>query len=207
MGQPGMAQNLGVVVDHSSYRPPICIPVGQPCYRTTNQETRNRFNYCCIDESDNGISMMTCEGGPWNSVCKKVVLSSSSSSLNLPLFDPKGPNWGKVNVSQATTTSSSSGHESCPAVMNLGPDLSKSTGYTSGPFPLLGNTNDLDNPKGRESEIGFLVGGNYNAPLAAEIEGNIVVLGNFTIGSSGINSLGKCDSPLGLTLKFFRGSP
>ena len=71
--------------------------------------------------------------------------------------------------------------------IGLGPLLRKSS-YTN-EFPLLGTTNPHI-PAGHASQIGFLVGGNYNAPLAAEIEGNIVVLGDFKIGSKGTNSLG-----------------
>ena len=77
---------------------------------------------------------------------------------------------------------------SCPK--NLGSALSSSSGYTD-PFPLLGDPTDIYNPQGREDEIGFLVGGNYYAPVSSEIEGNIVVLGDFIIGDFGINSLGK----------------
>ena len=80
------------------------------------------------------------------------------------------------------------GYEDCLEAANLGPSLSKSRGFHY-PFPLLGSR-DLNSPHGRESEIGFLVGGNYFAPVAGEIEGNIVVLGDFKIGSLGTNSLG-----------------
>lgn len=119
---------------------------------------------------------MTCNGGPSNAICENI-------SSNLPTFDPKGPECATVNVTQA-----GSGYESCPQAMNLGQSLSKSTGY-SAPFPLLGST-DINNPRGRESEVGFLVGGDYYAPLAAEIEGNIVVLGDFINGAKGLQALG-----------------
>jgi hypothetical protein len=90
---------------------------------------------------------------------------------------------GFVELSQA-----GNGHEACLEAANLGPSLSKSRGFHY-PFPLLGST-DLSSPRGRESEIGFLVGGSYFAPVAEGIEGNIVVLGDFKIGSLGTNSLG-----------------
>jgi len=124
---------------------------------------------------------MTCKGDIWNSKCVNLPNGNSPNNL-LPKFDPKGPDCALVNVNASGTV-----NDSCPSVANLGPLLSKSS-YT-GEFRLLGPTN-LSSPVGRESQIGFLVGGSYNAPLAAEIEGNIVVLGDFKIGQYGTNSLG-----------------
>jgi hypothetical protein len=177
--QPVWAQT---VVDRSAFKPPVCIAQGQRCYRTNSNETENRFNNCCTDS--NGSVSMTCSGGIWNSVCTRC--SGNNCSNKLPRFDPKGvqgQDWGIVEVSKA-----GSSQDSCTAAANLGPSLSKSTGYNN-TFPLLGSTN-INNPVGRESQVGFLVGGNYFAPLAAEIEGNIVVLGDFKIGPLGTNSLG-----------------
>ena len=78
---------------------------------------------------------------------------------------------------------------SCPVgTDNLGPQLSASD--FTGEFGLLGVTNNLLSPVGRESQLSLLVGGNYDGPLAAEIEGRIVVLGDFKIGQNGVNSLG-----------------
>jgi hypothetical protein len=73
---------------------------------------------------------------------------------------------------------------------NLGTTASASD-YT-GVFPLLADTINVSilNPTGRESQVSLLVGGTYQGPLAAEIEGRIVVLGDFLIGERGVNSLG-----------------
>ena len=70
---------------------------------------------------------------------------------------------------------------------NLGSSLSEATGYSQ-EYPSLGG---YSTPAGYDDTIAFLVGGNYNAPVAAEIEGRAVVLGDFTIGSQGTNSIGK----------------
>jgi hypothetical protein len=78
---------------------------------------------------------------------------------------------------------------SCPVgTDNLGPQLSVSD--YQGEFGILGVTNNLLSPVGRESQLSLLVGGSYDGPLAAEIEGRIVVLGDFKIGHRGVNSLG-----------------
>ena len=78
---------------------------------------------------------------------------------------------------------------SCPSTFrDLGPELSASD-YT-GTFPRLVDAIDVMNPKGRESQVSLLVGGTYDGPLAAEIEGRIVVLGDFWIGENGVSSLG-----------------
>jgi choice-of-anchor A domain-containing protein len=73
-------------------------------------------------------------------------------------------------------------------MMNLGPLLSASTDF-DGEFPLLGEYQDLKNPFGRDDSIGFFVKGNYISEQASEIEGKIVVLGNFTVEPNGVNSL------------------
>jgi hypothetical protein len=172
-----VAQNTPV--DLSQWKPSTCIARNQRCYRTIDAETNNRFNTCCT--GSNGQVTMTCQGDIWNSKCVNLPNGNSPNNL-FPKFDPKGPDCALVNVNTAGTV-----NDSCPSVANLGPLLSKSS-YT-GEFRLLASTN-LSSPVGRESEIGFLVGGSYNAPLAAEIEGNIVVLGDFKIGQSGTNSLG-----------------
>ena len=80
----------------------------------------------------------------------------------------------------------------CPVgTDNLGPLLSASD--YMGAFRVLGSTTDLFSPPGRESQISLLVGGNYDGPMAEEIEGRIVVLGDFTIGANGVDSIGTWD--------------
>jgi hypothetical protein len=59
-----------------------------------------------------------------------------------------------------------------------------------GDFRVLGSTTDLFSPPGRESQISLLVGGNYNGLMGEEIEGRIVVLGDFIIGPDGVDSIG-----------------
>ena len=170
-----VAANTGV--DLSQWKPPVCLAQGQQCYRTVTGESQNRFSTCC---TENGQVTMACQGTLWWSTCVRAPNGNTANLL--PRFNPKGPDCALVSVNQAGTP-----NDSCPSVANLGPLLSKSS--YAGEFPLLGSTN-LTSPTGRESQIGFLVGGSYNAPLAAEIEGNIVVLGDFKIGQNGTNSLG-----------------
>jgi hypothetical protein len=76
----------------------------------------------------------------------------------------------------------------CPAVNNLGEGYSAAIGYT-GTFPTVSNNGPTG--RGTDDAVSFLVGGNYLAPAAAEIEGKAVVLGDFVIGSQGTNSIGK----------------
>jgi hypothetical protein len=95
--------------------------------------------------------------------------------------DPDAPD---ADVPWADTTPESY----CPAVNNLGEGYSAAIGY-DGTFPKTSNTG-LER-RGTDDAISFLVGGNYSAPAAAEIEGKAVVLGDFIIGSQGTNSIGK----------------
>ena len=70
---------------------------------------------------------------------------------------------------------------------DLGDGVSKAIGY-NGVFPKTSSTGLKR--RGTDDAIAFLVGGNYVAPNAAEIEGKVVVLGDFLIGSKGTNSIG-----------------
>ena len=70
---------------------------------------------------------------------------------------------------------------------DLGDGVSKAIGY-KGVFPKTSSTGLKR--RGTDDAIAFLVGGNYVAPNAAEIEGKVVVLGDFLIGSKGTNSIG-----------------
>jgi hypothetical protein len=53
-------------------------------------------------------------------------------------------------------------------------------------FPTLG---DSVNPTGRDDSIAFFVKGTYTSVVGAEIEGKIVVLGDFIVEPNGVNSL------------------
>jgi len=176
---------VGTGTSFQSYYPPVCRPQGERCYRTTNSETQNRFNDCCT-MSGTGAIYMSCDGGPWSSVC--TVCPNNDCSNRLPTFDPKGVKSVDHSVVTVGNTGGSSLKNNCTAIKNLGPETSSSTGYAI-PFPPMGQ-NDIFQPAGRETEIALLVGGNYIAPRAAEIEGNTVVLGDFLIGAAGTNSLG-----------------
>ena len=168
------------------FYPPVCITEGQRCYRTTDSEQQNKYSNCCTSNGGtNGTVVMACQGGIWSAVCTRCP--ANNCATRLPLYDPKGVQGVDWNV--VTVPTAGSPNDDCTAVANLGPKNSASTGYSL-PFPQLGVITNILNPAGRESEISLLVGGNYRAPLAAEIEGNIVVLGDFIIGQDGTNSLG-----------------
>ena len=173
------------LVDFSSYLtnvvdPDTCRSAGDRCWQVSQVEGTNQFSDCCQDVT-NGNQVLSCVGNAFYATCQWTTDDPSQS-------DPKGEkgvDWGVYDLPSAGTN-----YDSCPAVANLGPLFSKSTGFTSEPFPLLSTPSFLDEAYGRESEIGFFVGGNYYAEQAAEIEGNIVVLGDFEIGPDGTNSIG-----------------
>jgi len=173
-------QPVGVAgqgIDYSAWKPcSTCTPQGGRCYLVTPDETTNRFDKCC--NGPNGVKM-SCKGSKWWATCQQ-------DSSNLPALDPKGPDYGLIAVTDAYAA----GNQNCPDQMNLGPYLSKSTCYAQ-TFPKLGSPpGGLAYGSGAEYEVGFLVGGNYTSVVAAEIEGNIVVLGDFNIGPNGIKSIG-----------------
>ena len=79
-------------------------------------------------------------------------------------------------------------NDTCPyGNDNLGTELSASD--FPDVFPVFANTAILQ-PNGREAQVSMLVGGSYIGSVAAEIEGRIVVLGDFLIGARGAEYLG-----------------
>jgi choice-of-anchor A domain-containing protein len=77
----------------------------------------------------------------------------------------------------------------CPYSPNLGAGFSGATGHGHfvGPWPDVQGVPALGKADGRDDSVAFFVGGNYHGNLGAEIEGKIVVLGNFI--NNGISSL------------------
>jgi choice-of-anchor A domain-containing protein len=77
----------------------------------------------------------------------------------------------------------------CPYSANLGDGFSGPTGqgHFVGPWPDVQGVPALGKADGRDDSIAFFVGGNYFGNVGAEIEGKIVVLGNFK--NNGINAL------------------
>lgn len=77
----------------------------------------------------------------------------------------------------------------CPYSPNLGDGFSGATGqgHFVGPWPDVQGVPALGMADGRDDSVSFFVGGNYFGNVGSEIEGKIVVLGNFK--NNGINSL------------------
>jgi choice-of-anchor A domain-containing protein len=69
----------------------------------------------------------------------------------------------------------------CPYSANLGDGFSGPTGqgHFVGPWPDVQGVPALGKADGRDDSIAFFVGGNYFGNVGAEVEGKIVVLGNF----------------------------
>jgi len=81
------------------------------------------------------------------------------------------------------------GNETCPTTKNLGDELSESNLY-DGPFPAVSS---VQSPIGYDDGISVLVGGDYTWTNGAEVEGKLVVLGNFNIEQEGgpVGTLGN----------------
>lgn len=104
-----------------------------------------------------------------------------------PVEDP--PTSPPDDTPSSVPSSAPSGAPECPfGTDNLGPLLSASD--FQGNFTTLAESFNVFNPVGRESQLSVLIGGDYNGPLASEIEGRVVVLGDFNIGPNGISSIG-----------------
>lgn len=75
----------------------------------------------------------------------------------------------------------------CATIQNLGYGFSKATGtphYDRGCFPVVKSA-DFGNIPGYDDSVSVFSGGSYIGRNAAEVEGNIVVLGNLEVGSRG----------------------
>ena len=97
------------------------------------------------------------------------VWTATSSPTNL--------NWADTNPSSF-----------CKAVNNLGPGFSGPLNYT-GEYPLSSPTGLV--PRGFDDSVSLFIGGTYNSVLAAEIEGKVIVLGDFLVEAEGVNTIGK----------------
>jgi hypothetical protein len=86
-------------------------------------------------------------------------------------------NWADTNPSSY-----------CNEVNNLGPGFSGPLNYT-GEYPLCAPTGLV--PRGTDDSISVFIGGTYNSVLAAEIEGKVIVLGDFLVEADGVNTIGK----------------
>lgn len=143
-----------------------CIAPGANCFQTTLYELDNPYGGCC-----EGYRCLA-ENNPWWATCVEIL-----EGYAFPFPDPLGP----IDYIPLTE------YDTCPAGTNLGPLLSASTGYQQD-FPTL-DYRDLENPIGRDDVISFFVKGTYTSELASEIEGKIVVLGDFIVKPGGVNTL------------------
>jgi hypothetical protein len=147
-----------------------CIPDFTQCYKITADELINAYAGCCEGSY--------CEGGDvWGAECKPIA-----AGYIMPP-DPLGDDFTYIPLEGA-----GSEYDSCPEAMNLGPMLSASRDYQED-FPTLADSVNLVNPVGRDDSIAFFVKGTYTSFVAAEIEGKIVVLGDFIVEPNGVNSL------------------
>jgi hypothetical protein len=149
-----------------------CVADWVRCYKITREELTNPFSECCEGSYCTGA-------GPeaWWAQCKPIP-----GGYIMPP-NPRGDNFTYIPLDGA-----GSEYDSCPEAKNFGPMLSDSTDYQED-FPTLAGTVDLENPIGRDDSIAFFVKGTYTSLNAAEIEGKIVVLGDFIVEKQGVNSL------------------
>lgn len=113
----------------------------------------------------------------------QLVFDESTSSCNWP------ESMGPCCQSSCPSARSPPPSPTCPTGNdNLGQALSASD--FQGDLSTLHKGFDYLHPLGRESQVAVLVGGSYDGPLASEIEGKVVVLGDFHIGHHGVSSLG-----------------
>ncbi len=72
----------------------------------------------------------------------------------------------------------------CASLSDLGDGFSKATEYSGCYPPITGGPNWNSLP-GYDDGVAVFVGGNMNENTAAEVEGNVVVMGDLVVGSSG----------------------
>ena len=146
-----------------------CYDQWQQCYKITAEELTNPYGGCCDGLYCTGSSI-------WYASCQPIP-----SGYVMP------PNPLGDITEYITEDCAGSEYDTCPEAMNLGSELSASTDY-QGEFPTLEDPVDLANPY-RDDSIAFLIKGTYTSQQAAEIEGKIVVLGDFIVKPDGVNSL------------------
>lgn len=119
----------------------------------------------------------------------QLLFDESASSCNWPQSVGTCKSSCPSAPAPVPATPAPTATPTCPTgTDNMGNALSASD--FDGVFSTLNEPFNYLDPLGRESQVALLVGGSYDGPLAAEIEGRIVVLGDFHIGHHGLSSLG-----------------
>jgi len=116
--------------------------------------------------------------------------SPSKSPTNAPTDAPTGtPTLAPTNRRTAAPTIgiTSETNLDCEKLQDLGYGFSEATGnphYSGQCYPSVVGLN-ANNLPGRDDSIAVFVGGSYYSKNAAEVEGNMVVLGDLKVDSSG----------------------
>ncbi|KAG7363798.1 laminin G domain containing protein [Nitzschia inconspicua] len=127
---------------------------------------------------------------PTNKPTNSPTPSPTLSPTNKPTAKPTN-----VPTTQPTPSPTPGSGPSCPEMLNLGygfsaamhdPNLGNSHyGQDGQCFPHVQSMGSPPKKNGHDDAIAVLVGGNYDATVGAELEGNLVVLGNMHLGASG----------------------
>ena len=149
--------------------------LNQPqCYLDPNSNTGEGCNQMYAPCSASG---QCCEGnycdlseGPGNSICRSGQEGATAAPTPSSMI-----NNAAVPFSLASITGT------CPFSPNLGDGFSGATGqgHFVGPWPDVQGVPATGQAGGRDDSVAFLVGGNYFGKVGAEVEGKIVVLGDF----------------------------
>ena len=147
-----------------------CKASGETCYKVTPDQLSNPYSECC-----DGLMCST------NSIWTAPTCKSIPSNFDY-FPDPRGTVDEYVR-----RTCSGTEHDNCPEALDFGASLSAADVF-QGDFPSV---QTLANPAGIDNSIAFFVTGDFTSQSGAEIEGKIVVLGDFKVESDGVNSLVK----------------
>ena len=135
-------------------------------------------------------------GSPTGSQTDSPTGSPRGSPTDSPIDSPTGSPTVSIQdptpLCLSTTCEKNLGKRLSDAFVRPGFNVSTVPPGSPQCFPSVGECQpglDNDNPKGRDDALAFLVGGNFTSIKGAEVEGNMVVLGNIVVESSGVNSL------------------
>ena len=127
-----------------------------------------------------GLSHRVCYAG--NTSYKNDGSCSECKNFKIPPWEHEitaAPT--PVPTNQLTSTASA---WDCASLSDLGEGFSKATEY-SGCYPPITGGPNWNNLPGYDDGVAVFVGGNMNENTAAEVEGNVVVMGDLVVGSSG----------------------
>ena len=171
---------------------PTNSPTNTPSYSPTKSPTNSPTNTPSYSPTKSPTNSPT--NTPTKSPTNSPTNAPTNAPTNTPTYSPTNTPSSRPVVTLSPTNAKKPkpppGGQTCDDLVNLGYGYSEATGknHPTGCFP---HVSGLDFNKGRDDSVSVFVGGNFIGKNAAELEGNLVVMGNLHVMSAGHSNFGS----------------